>query len=137
MSPIMEILTGIMIAILIFYSGKLIAENKIDIGDFFSFLAAMMLAYQPVRALSSLVMVAKQGLSAASRILPIIDQKNEINEIDGAQDLKIKEGEIEFKNIVFSYEKKEEQVLNSINLKFNSGKMTSLVGHRDLVNLQY
>ena len=129
MSPIMEILTGIMIAILIFYSGKLIAENKIDIGDFFSFLAAMMLAYQPVRALSSLVMVAKQGLSAASRILPIIDQKNEINEIDGAQDLKIKEGEIEFKNIVFSYEKKEEQVLNSINLKFNSGKMTSLVGH--------
>ena len=129
MSPIMEILTGIMIAILIFYSGKLIAENKIDIGDFFSFLAAMMLAYQPVRALSSLVMVAKQGLSAASRILPIIDQKNEINEIDGAQELKIKEGEIEFKNIVFSYEKKEEQVLNSINLKFNSGKMTSLVGH--------
>ena len=129
MSPIMETLTGIMIAILIFYSGKLIAENKIDIGDFFSFLAAMMLAYQPVRALSSLVMVAKQGLSAASRILPIIDQKNEINEIDGAQDLKIKEGEIEFKNVVFSYEKKEEQVLNSINLKFNSGKMTSLVGH--------
>ncbi len=129
MSPIMEILTGIMIAILIFYSGKLIAENKIDIGDFFSFLAAMMLAYQPVRALSSLVMVAKQGLSAAARILPIIDQKNEINEIDGAQDLKIKEGEIEFKNVVFSYEKKEEQVLNSINLKFNSGKMTSLVGH--------
>ena len=129
MSPIMETLTGIMIAILIFYSGKLIAENKIDIGDFFSFLAAMMLAYQPVRALSSLVMVAKQGLSAAARILPIIDQKNEINEIDGAQDLKIKEGEIEFKNVVFSYEKKEEQVLNSINLKFNSGKMTSLVGH--------
>ncbi len=129
MSPIMETLTGIMIAILIFYSGKLIAENKIDIGDFFSFLAAMMLAYQPVRALSSLVMVAKQGLSAAARILPIIDQKNEINEINGAQDLKIKEGEIEFKNIIFSYEKKEEQVLNSINLKFNSGKMTSLVGH--------
>ena len=129
MSPIMETLTGIMIAILIFYSGKLIAENKIDIGDFFSFLAAMMLAYQPVRALSSLVMVAKQGLSAAARILPIIDQKNEINEIDGAQDLKIREGEIEFKNVFFSYEKNEEQVLNAINLKFNSGKMTSLVGH--------
>jgi len=129
MSPIMEILTGIMIAILIYYSGKLIAENTIDIGDFFSFLAAMMLAYQPVRALSSLVMVAKQGLSAASRILPIIDQKNEINDIDTAQDIKIDQGEIEFKNVNFSYEKNEEQVLNSINLKFNSGKMTSLVGH--------
>ncbi len=129
MSPIMEILTGIMIAILIFYSGKLIAENKIDIGDFFSFLAAMMLAYQPVRALSSLVMVAKQGLSAAARILPIIDQKNEINDIDGAKDIKIKQGTIEFKNINFSYEKNDELILNSINLKFNSGKMTSLVGH--------
>ncbi len=129
MSPIMETLTGIMIAILIFYSGKLIAENKIDIGDFFSFLAAMMLAYQPVRALSSLVMVAKQGLSSASRILPIIDQKNEIYDMDDAQDIKINKGEIEFKNVNFSYEKKEEQVLNSINLKFNSGKMTSLVGH--------
>ena len=65
MSPIMETLTGIMIAILIFYSGKLALKNEIDIGNFFSFLAAMMLAYQPVRALSSLNMILKQGLSAA------------------------------------------------------------------------
>ena len=79
MSPIMETLTGIMIAILIYYSGKLVLKDEIDVGNFFSFLAAMMLAYQPVRALSTLNMVLNQGLSAASRILPIIDNKNQIH----------------------------------------------------------
>ena len=65
MSPVMETLTGFMIATLIFYSSKLVAKNELDINNFFSFLAAMMLAYQPVRALSNLAMVFKQGLSAA------------------------------------------------------------------------
>ena len=71
MSPIMEVLTGIMIAILIYYSGKLIVNDEIEVNNFFSFLAAMMLAYQPVRSLSTLNMVINQGISAASRILPI------------------------------------------------------------------
>ena len=74
----METLTGIMIAILIFYSGKLIIKNEIDINNFFSFLAAMMLAYQPVRSLATINMAVNQKLSAARRILPIIDNKNEI-----------------------------------------------------------
>ena len=73
--PIMETLTGIMIAVLIFYSGKLMSNGELDINNFFSFLAAMMLAYQPVRSLSTLNMVLNQGLSAASRIIPIIDEK--------------------------------------------------------------
>ena len=71
-----------MIAVLIFYSGKLMSKGEVDINNFFSFLAAMMLAYQPVRALSTLNMVINQGLSAASRILPIIDQKNTIKDSD-------------------------------------------------------
>ena len=50
----MEVLTGIMIAILIFYSGNLIIKDELGIGNFFSFLAAMMLAYQPVRSLATL-----------------------------------------------------------------------------------
>ena len=129
MSPIMEVFTGIMIAILIYYSGKLIAKNEIDINNFFSFLAAMMLAYQPVRALSTLIMVAKQGLSAASRILPIIDQKNKINDIENAQNLRVSNASIEFKDVNFSYEKQDDETLKSINLKFDGGKMTSLVGH--------
>ena len=74
----METLTGIMVAVLIFYSGKLMAKGEVDINNFFSFLAAMMLAYQPVRSLSTLNMIINQGLSAASRILPIIDQKNKL-----------------------------------------------------------
>ena len=129
MSPIMETLTGIMIAILIFYSGILISKGELDINNFFSFLAAMMLAYQPVRSLSTLNMVLNQGLSAASRIMPIIDQKNMINDSSDAKDIKVKNSEIEFKDINFSYESEGEQTLNSINLEFKGGKMTSLVGH--------
>ena len=129
MSPIMETLTGFMIAVLIFYSGKLMSSNELEINNFFSFLAAMMLAYQPVRSLSTLNMVLNQGLSAASRILPIIDNENEIIDKDNANDLEITEAKINFKNVNFSYNKKEGDVLKSIDLEFAGGKMTSLVGH--------
>jgi len=129
MSPIMETLTGIMIAVLIFYSGKLMSAGQLDINNFFSFLAAMMLAYQPVRSLSTLNMVLNQGLSAAQRILPIIDRKNEISDDRDAEPLNIKNSNIKFKNINFAYEKNESNALNSINIEFQGGKMTSLVGH--------
>ncbi len=129
MSPVMETLTGIMIAILIFYSGKLISKGELEINNFFSFLAAMMLAYQPVRALSTLTMNVNQGLSAASRILPIIDQKNDINESSDAKPIVIKNSEIKFKNVDFAYDIKETITLSSVNLEFKGGKMTSLVGH--------
>ena len=129
LSPVMEVLTGIMIAILIFYAGKLIAKEELDINNFFSFLAAMMLAYQPVRSLSTLNMVMNQGLSAASRILPIIDQENTIKNVENAKSISIINSDIEFKNINFAYEMDEDQTLNSINLKFQGGMMTSLVGH--------
>ncbi len=129
MSPVMETFTGIMIAILIFYSGKLMLRDELSINNFFSFLAAMMLAYQPVRALSTLNMVLNRGLSAASRILPIIDQENEINDIDDATPLEVKNSQIKFKEVNFSYDIKENITLNSINIEFEGGKMTSLVGH--------
>ena len=129
LSPIMETLTGVMIAVLIFYSGKLMARGEVDINNFFSFLAAMMLAYQPVRSLSTLNMIVNQGLSAASRILPIVDQKNNINDSILAKPLNIKEANIKFKNLNFSYEVGEGITLQSLNLEFKGGKMTSLVGH--------
>ena len=129
MSPIMETLTGIMIAILIFYSGKLILKNEIDINNFFSFLAAMMLAYQPVRSLSSLNIVLNQGLSAAARILPIIDTKNKIIDQENATEVKIINGSINFTNVNFKYDKNEKDVLKNININISGGKMTSLVGH--------
>ena len=129
LSPIMETLTGFMIAVLIFYSGKLMSKGELDINNFFSFLAAMMLAYQPVRSLSTLNMIINQGLSSASRILPIIDQKNKIKNSESAKPIKIKDAGINFNNVNFSYEENEGPTLQSINLKFEGGKMTSLVGH--------
>ena len=129
MSPIMEVLTGFMIAILIYYSGKLIANDEIQVNNFFSFLAAMMLAYQPVRSLSSLNMVVNQGISAANRILPIIDTKNTIKDKVNADELKVNKGSIEFSNVFFKYDVSQENVLNNINLNFEGGKMTALVGH--------
>ena len=129
-SPIMETLTGIMIAILIYYSGKLALRNEIDINTFFSFLAAMMLAYQPVRALATLNITISQGLSAAARILPVIDEKSKLKENEDDIELKIKTGDIEFKDIFFKYDnERESNVLNSVNIKMLGGKMTSIVGH--------
>jgi subfamily B ATP-binding cassette protein MsbA len=125
----METFTGIMIAILIFYSGKLIIKNEIDINNFFSFLAAMMLAYQPVRSLATINMAVNQGLSAARRILPIIDNINEIKDSANAIDLSIKHADIKFVNVNFGYEKDNDIVLNNINLDINGGKMSALVGH--------
>ena len=129
MSPIMETLTGIMIAVLIFYSGALMSRGELEINNFFSFLAAMMLAYQPVRSLSTLNMVLNQGLSAASRILPIIDQRNNINDKSNSKSIKLKNLNIKFENVNFSYELGDGKTLNSINLQFEGRKMTSLVGH--------
>ena len=129
MSPIMETLTGIMIAILIYYSGKLALKDEIEIGNFFSFLAAMMLAYQPVRALSTLNMVLKQGLSAASRILPIIDNKNKITDHEDADEISITNADIKFDNVNFKYDPGEKNILKDVNLNIAGGKMTSLVGH--------
>jgi len=129
LSPIMETLTGIMIAILIFYSGKLALNNEIEIGNFFSFLAAMMLAYQPVRALSGMNMILKQGLSAANRILPIIDNQNKIADQEDSQDINITHSEIKFNDINFRYNAEEKNVLSNVNLNIAGGKMTSLVGH--------
>ena len=127
-SPIMETLTGIMIAILIFYSGKLTLRNEIDINNFFSFLAAMMLAYQPVRSLATLNITINQGLSAAKRILPVIDEKSELIENKNDTQINITDGNIEFKNIIFKYTNETKNVLNLVNLKMSGGKMTSIVG---------
>ena len=128
-TPVMETLTGIMIAILIYYSGKLMLNNEISINNFFSFLAAMMLAYQPVKSLATLNIGINQGIAAGKRILPIIDNKNDIEDRVNSKDLKITNGQIRFDNVSFSYKKEERSILKSINLNIEGGKMTALVGH--------
>ena len=129
-APVMEILTGIMIAILIFYSGKLIISGELAINNFFSFLAAMMLAYQPVKTLTKVNVAIEQGLAAANRILPIIDINNEINLNEDKSELNFSDGNIIFENVGFTYKSNpENKVLQNINANFAGGKMTALVGH--------
>ena len=128
-SPIMETLTGIMIAGLIFYAGKLILKEELDINNFFSFLAAMMLAYQPVRSLATLNMGLNQGIQSARRVLPIIDFENKIKEKENAAELKLDKAEINFLNVNFKYNEEDKKVINSISLNISGGEMTSLVGH--------
>ena len=128
-SPIMEILTGIMIALLIFYSGKLIMTGELAINNFFSFLAAMMLAYQPVRALATLNLSISTGLSAAKRIIPIIDTRNEIVEDVDAKELNIRNCEIKFENCNFKYKTSNNLIVNNLNMTIDGGKTTALVGY--------
>ena len=128
-SPIMEILTGIMIACLIYISAILISNNEIDVGNFFSFLAAMMLAYQPVRSLATLNIAIQQGLTGAKNILPLIDHVPEIQDKKDSKNLIINVGKIDFEDINFNYSKKDTNVLSSINLNIPGKKMTALVGH--------
>ena len=127
-SPIMEFLTGIMIAFLIFYSAKLVMKNELEVSNFFSFLAAMMLAYQPVRSLATLNITIQQGIVGAKRVLPIIDDKPEIDNDSLTKTLNINKGEINFDEVKFRYNENEHEVLKSINLTFPGEKMTALVG---------
>ena len=127
-SPIMEFLTGIMIACLIFVAAILVSKNELEVNNFFSFLAAMMLAYQPVRSLATLNIAIQQGLAGAKRVLPIIDDKPKIKDDKDAKELIFKDAEIKFENVDFKYTNNY-QTLNSVNLKFLGKKMTALVGH--------
>ena len=128
-SPIMEFLTGIMIACLIFVSAKLVMNNELEVSNFFSFLAAMMLAYQPVRSLATLNITIFHGLAGARRVLPIIDDINLVKDKTDSKDLIFKKGNISFKKVSFGYASNEKNILNSINLEIPGGKMTALVGH--------
>ena len=128
-SPIMEMLTGIMIAILIYVSAVLISKNELEISNFFSFLAAMMLAYQPVRSLATLNITIQQGLAGAKSVLPLIDHIPEVQDKKGSTELTVDKGEIDFENVDFKYIKDGSRVLNTVNLNIPGQKMTALVGH--------
>ena len=129
-TPIMEILTGIMIAILIFYSGKMIMNEQLSINNFFSFLAAMMLAYQPVKSLATVNIAFGQGLSAARRIIPINDQKNKISKNIDACEHRVTDATIQIKDLSFCYKSNNKNiVLKNINMHIAGKKMTALVGH--------
>ena len=126
-SPIMEFLTGIMIAFLVYVAAILVSNNELEVSKFFSFLAAMMLAYQPVRSLATLNITIQQGLAGSKRVLPVIDEKPEIKDKENTKNLEFDKAEIIFENVNFNYTK-EGETLKSINLKIPGKKMTALVG---------
>jgi len=127
-TPIMEVLTGFMIAGLIYYSARMVNSGTLEINNFFSFLAAMMLSYQPVRALATLNIGINQSLSGARRVFEVIDLKRKIDENINAKDLVIDKAKIEYKNVSFTYNG-EKEVLKSINLKIDGEDIVALVGH--------
>ena len=128
-TPIMEVLTGIMIAGFIYYTGIMVTSGEIEINSFFSFLTAMMLAYQPIRSLATINMLFYQGGAAAERVFEVIDTRVNINEIANASGLKIDKGNIEFKNISFTYPKTTDSAIKDINIKIEGGSTAALVGH--------
>ena len=128
-TPVMEILLGFMIAGFIYFAGYLIANGEIGINNFFSFLAAMMLAYQPVRSLATLNMSIYQGAAAAERVFDVIDRKNLIQDDENAPELEIKNSNINFKNVKFKYQKSDDSAVKNITFVAQGGKVTALVGH--------
>ena len=128
-TPIMESLTGFMIAGFIIFSGKLIANGELGVNNFFSFLAAMMLAYQPIRSLATINMVAHQGAAAFKRISEIIDKNIEVKEITGSPELDLKNTNMEFNNVSFSYVSTQQQAVKELNLSIKGNSMAAFVGH--------
>ena len=128
-TPIMETLTGIMIAGFIFYSGNLISNGELTVNSFFSFLAAMMLAYQPIRSLATINMIAYEGGVSFNRVAKIIDVPNKIKNNDNLPSLIINKSKIEFKNISFSYVTNQSKAIKNISLNIEGGSMAALVGH--------
>jgi subfamily B ATP-binding cassette protein MsbA len=125
--PIMEIISAIAIAIVVFFAGLRSMQGAITLGEFVSFLAALMLAYQPVKALAGINIGIQEGVAAAKRIYEIIDQKNEIYNDKNAPSLKLKNATLEFKDINFTYPDGT-QALKNLSAKIEGGKKVGLVG---------
>ena len=128
-TPLMEILTGFMIAGFIFFSGSLISSGELQVNQFFSFLAAMMLAYQPIRSLATINMVVFSGAAGAKRIYKVIDQPISINNDQGLPDLKPSTGNIKFSKVSFKYENSNDKAIKDINIDIKGGSMAAFVGH--------
>ena len=126
-APIMETITGIAIAIVVLVGGYLSIRNEIEVGSFFSFLTALMLAYQPVRALSGVNIGVNEGLIAAKRIYELLDNEDLISHDPEKKDLVITKKEIVFNNVNFSYPDGTEAIKN-ITTTIKGGSTVALVG---------
>jgi len=125
-SPIMEVLGGIAIAVIIWYGGSEVISGKSTPGNFFSFTAALLMLYEPIKRLNRENHNIQQGLAASQRVFEIIDREPEIKENEHAINLENVKGIIEFKDVYFKYE--EKMVLKNINLKIDQNEVLAIVG---------
>jgi len=126
-APVMETVTGIAVASVVFAGGYRSMNGDLEVGAFFSFLTALMLAYQPVRSLAGIHLAISEGFSAASRIYKILDEQVLIKDKEDAKNLMISNGDIEFHNVSMNY-KNSSLILKNINLKINGKSKVALVG---------
>jgi subfamily B ATP-binding cassette protein MsbA len=125
-SPIMEFLAGLGIAFIIWYGGYRVISGESTAGTFFSFMAAVLMLYDPVKKMSNLNNSIQEGLAAADRAFDIIEKKSDIQQIDHPVEIPFQPHAVSFENVGFRYD--ETQVLNRINLTVNAGEILALVG---------
>ena len=125
--PVMEIISAIAIAIVVFFAGYRSTQGAITLGEFVSFLAALMLAYQPVRSLAGINIGIQEGIAAAKRIYEIIDEKNEIYNDENSPSLKLQNTSIEFVNVSFAYPDGT-HALKKLSTNIKGGTKIGLVG---------
>lgn len=126
-TPMMEVLSGLSIALVIWYGGSQVLDKTITAGAFFSFITAFLMAYKPVRAMSGLNGVLQEGIAAANRLFNIIDTPAKITNAPDAKPLSVLQGNISFNNVVFHYTP-EIIGINGISLDVPAGKTAALVG---------
>jgi subfamily B ATP-binding cassette protein MsbA len=124
--PVMEVLGGVAIGVIIWYGGREIISGKSTPGNFFSFTAALLMLYEPIKRLNKENHNIQQGLGASQRVFEIIDREPEIIEKKGAIQLERVQGIIEFKDVFFKYEDK--MILKNLNLKINKNEVIAVVG---------
>lgn len=127
-SPIMETLGGVAVGIVIFYGGYRVIHGNTDAGSFFSFITALLLAYEPMKRLANLNAALQQGLAGADRLFQMLDMEPAIQEAPNARDLsKPVKGAVEFRNVGFAYTS-DRTTLNDLSLTVPAGKTVALVG---------
>jgi ATP-binding cassette, subfamily B, bacterial MsbA len=127
-SPFVESLAGFGVAAVIWYGGHQVISGTTTPGAFFSFFAAMMMAYRPLKAVSGMNSSVQMGLAAASRLYALLDEKPKIFDKPNALDLKEVKGDVEFENVQFSYDENK-ITLDNVNFKVKAGQSVALVGH--------
>ncbi len=125
--PIMEMIGGIAFAFILWYGGRQVIAGASTVGTFFSFLTALMLAYDPIKGISRINSTIQQGMAAANRVFTMLDIEPEITDAVDAIELPSFQNSIHFKNLSFSY-RDEEKVLHDINLEVRAGEALAIVG---------